>query len=333
MKTFLSLSFLLFAASSFASDWSFNYLDKLYRKNQERCYDRCRTLMNLFPNEESPYFFAMKIQLEDAKQQTKVKSKNSRMIKAIDYANYFDKNASTELKQHIQWDTVQAYLFDRASEIRVELDDGNLNSNIKQLDTKWNKYAGSSLKPKKSVEVTKTEVKPVETEIEGVEAETKEVATTNGNIAFFGMPKGTENVPVFDTKSEKELLIMINKERKRLKMDTLVWNADLSRAARYHATDMGTQDYFDHNSYDRKNGKLVEVGDTFDRIRSFYSSTFVNSENIAAGNSTAEGTYQQWFNSPGHYANMFNKSSKYVGIGMAKVDGGYGYYWVFCTAE
>jgi uncharacterized protein YkwD len=153
------------------------------------------------------------------------------------------------------------------------------------------------------------------------------------NTAFFGMPKGTENVPVFDAKGEKELLVMINKERKRLKMDTLIWNADLSRAARYHAMDMGSQDYFDHNSYDRKNGKLVEIGDTFDRIRSFYSATFVNSENIAAGNSTAKGTYDQWYNSPGHYTNMFNKSSKYVGIGMAKVDGGYGYYWVFCTAE
>ncbi len=328
MKTIITtLFFVILASNAFASDWSFNYLNKLYSKNPERCYDRCQTIMNLFPNEESPYFFAMKIQLNDAKEQAKFKAKNTRIIKAIDYARYFEENASKELKSKTEWDTVQESLFITATEIREGLDEENLNSNIKQLDSKWEKYSGNKLKPKMA-KVEKEIVTPSKEETV-TENKSKVLVT---NVSFTGMPKGTENIPAFNFQSEKELLIMINKERKRLKMDTLIWNADLTRACRYHALDMGTQDYFDHNSYDIVKGKLVEIGGTFDRIGKFYSATFVNSENIAAGNSTASETYDQWFNSPGHYENMFNKISKYVGIGMAEVEGGYGYYWVFCTA-
>jgi uncharacterized protein YkwD len=117
-------------------------------------------------------------------------------------------------------------------------------------------------------------------------------------------------------------------------MDTLVWNDDLARACRYHANDMAAQDYFTHDSQDLVNGKTVSVGDAFERIGKFYSKTFVNSENIAAGSSDAAGTYDQWYNSPGHYDNMFNRSSKKAAIGMAKdPESPWGYYWVFCTAE
>ena len=117
-------------------------------------------------------------------------------------------------------------------------------------------------------------------------------------------------------------------------MQPLIWEEDLARAARYHAYDLATQNYFDHNSYDRINGNLIEVGNTFTRIKKFYNETFVNSENIAAGNESAEGTYLQWYNSPGHYKNMFNKKSSKVGIGVFKSsESSYGYYWVFCTAE
>lgn len=333
MKTFITTFTLLAVTSvSHASEWSFNYLNKLYQKDQERCYERCQTVMNLFPNQESAYFFAMRIQVNEAKSLSKVKSKGARMIKAIDYARYFDENASIELKNLTQWDTVEAFLFKIASEIRLELDKENLNSNIKSLDSKWEKYSETSLKPKR--ESKKEEVKPKEITKPSAADKTEEGKFVPEIISFNGMPKGTENVAVYDFQGEKELLIMINKERKRQKMDTLLWNSDLSRACRYHATDMGAQDYFDHNSYDISKGKLVLAGDTFDRIRAFYSSTFVNSENIAAGNASATATYEQWYNSPGHYANMFNKSSKKVGIGMARVPGSsYEYYWVFCTAE
>lgn len=47
-----------------------------------------------------------------------------------------------------------------------------------------------------------------------------------------------------------------------------------------------------------------------------------------------KGTCQQWYTSKGHYDNMFNSSSKKVGIGVCHIPRSpYGYYWVFCTAQ
>ena len=52
-------------------------------------------------------------------------------------------------------------------------------------------------------------------------------------------------------------------------------------------------------------------------------------ENIAAGNSTAEATFDQWVNSDGHCRNMMSSNSDEIGIGYARVEGSpYGHYWV-----
>lgn len=151
---------------------------------------------------------------------------------------------------------------------------------------------------------------------------------------YYGMPTGDEDIPSHSFSKEKEILALINKERVRKGMEALKWDFSLSRAARYHANDMATQGYFDHNTYDRIDGELVEIGGTFARIRKFYNLRFVNSENIAAGSSTAADTYYQWYTSKGHYANMFRKESKYVGLGVAyNPDSPYKYYWVFCTSR
>jgi uncharacterized protein YkwD len=50
-------------------------------------------------------------------------------------------------------------------------------------------------------------------------------------------------------------------------------------------------------------------------------------ENIAAGNSTAQATFNQWLNSPGHNANMLGSSFTVIGIGRATGGGQYGVYW------
>lgn len=52
-------------------------------------------------------------------------------------------------------------------------------------------------------------------------------------------------------------------------------------------------------------------------------------ENIAAGNSTAAATVNQWMNSPGHRANILNKKYKELGVGHShKPNSEYGDYWV-----
>jgi hypothetical protein len=50
----------------------------------------------------------------------------------------------------------------------------------------------------------------------------------------------------------------------------------LCTTARYHAKDMAEEDYFEHNSFDRKkNGKLVKSCGTFERIEAFMSFSYL----------------------------------------------------------
>jgi uncharacterized protein YkwD len=84
----------------------------------------------------------------------------------------------------------------------------------------------------------------------------------------------------------------------------------LDGAAQAHSVDMATRNYFSHYSQDGRT--------PFDRMRQAGYSYRAAAENIAAGNSTAVATVQQWLNSPGHCANLM--SATYVDTGI-----GYGY--------
>ena len=110
-------------------------------------------------------------------------------------------------------------------------------------------------------------------------------------------------------------------------MQPLVIDEDLCRAARYHSYDMGVQHYFKHATYDRNlvSGNPEFVCKTFDRIKVFASAS---GENIAAGNSTAEKTYWQWYHSPGHHRNMFDPKWSRIGVGYVKIEGSpFVHYW------
>lgn len=96
-------------------------------------------------------------------------------------------------------------------------------------------------------------------------------------------------------------------------------NAALHQAAQKHADDMVANDFFSHTGSD---------GTEFqDRIRNAGFGGTPVAENIAAGNSTAQDTVQQWKNSDGHCRNLMNSSATHVGIGVA-TGGSYGIYWV-----
>ena len=142
-----------------------------------------------------------------------------------------------------------------------------------------------------------------------------------------GQPSGKEDVPSSSLVEEMRFVEILNTERKKRGLSELKIDENLSRAARYHSYDMGVQNYFEHATYDRNlvSGNLEHVCKTFERIKAFGS---CNSENIAAGNSSAERTYTQWYNSPGHYRNMFSKGWNRIGVGYIKVEGSpYTHYW------
>jgi uncharacterized protein YkwD len=145
--------------------------------------------------------------------------------------------------------------------------------------------------------------------------------------AFSGCATGNENPAVTNAEFEQEVLRLVNVERKKKRLSPLSLDENLTRAARYHAQDMAEDDYFDHNSQDRKNGKLVKVCGTFDRARKFAPSFGYRAENISAGDVSPKDVMNSWMRSPGHKANILNKNYTHIGIGYYKGKKGYKYYW------
>ena len=99
----------------------------------------------------------------------------------------------------------------------------------------------------------------------------------------------------------------------------------LGAAARYHAADLGQDNYFYHDSYDRSGGNLVFVCNTWQRIATYSSGA--NGENIAGGYGTPENVMTGWMNSPGHRNNILNTYSWEIGVGYYQGSGQYYTYW------
>ena len=111
-----------------------------------------------------------------------------------------------------------------------------------------------------------------------------------------------------------EVLSLVNEERAKYGLKPLSTNAKLAEAATIRATE--TTQLFDHK---RPNGE-----DCFTIIDEMNIDCMGASENIAAGQRSAEQVMNSWMNSPGHRANILGDSDE-VGIGV--VLGPKGLYW------
>ena len=151
---------------------------------------------------------------------------------------------------------------------------------------------------------------------------------------YYGLATGKEVTQSYNKIQEGELLKLINEERAALFMTPLKWEEDLARAARYHAYDMATQDYFYADSYDRLDGELVLVADEKSRNSQFHPRKHLNAQNIAGGSINAIETYDQWSMYDKEYDVLFDEESKKVGIGVFyDPSSARGYYWVLVTSK
>jgi len=128
---------------------------------------------------------------------------------------------------------------------------------------------------------------------------------------------------------EQRFLELLNEHRANNGRPPVVACTSLNRAAQAHSEDMRDQDYFDHSGLDGSSPSSRACDACFDGCQ---STGF--GENIAAGNSDAESTFDQWVNSPGHNSNMLGDRYVVVGLGRATGGGRYRSYWtnVFATA-
>lgn len=120
--------------------------------------------------------------------------------------------------------------------------------------------------------------------------------------------------------SALELLNLVNLARCNVGLVPLVLNGRLSEAANRHSVSMAKHNFFSHTG---RNGSSFS-----DRIRATGYPFAGGGENIAAGNSTANATFQQWWNSTGHRNNILNANHREMGIGYAHNAGAtYRHYW------
>lgn len=150
---------------------------------------------------------------------------------------------------------------------------------------------------------------------------------------FKGCPTGAEQVSSSNITFEKEVLALVNKERKKRNKKPLKWQENLAHAARYHAKDMAVDGYFEHESHDKlKNGRHKQTCGIFERMAKFLDEKiYPRAENIAVGASTPQEVVNDWMQSKGHRKNILDKEAKYLGIGYIQDSNSeWGTYWVQC---
>ncbi len=127
-------------------------------------------------------------------------------------------------------------------------------------------------------------------------------SSTNKNTTI------TDNLSGYST-DEKELLKLINNERKKYGLEELKFDAELQRVAKAKAMDLVENNYFAHNS--------PTYGTPFEMMKSFKITYNTAGENLA-GNSSLSGAVTAWMNSEGHRANILNNTFNYTGIGIVE---------------
>lgn len=119
---------------------------------------------------------------------------------------------------------------------------------------------------------------------------------------------------------------------------TMTYHPILNMAARFHARDMATRPFWGHTDPDGYGSNYrVKTGEL--DLPGFYGQGLAdnNVESIAAGNSTAQATFDQWMGSPPHKQHVlaelsFYQDQTYYGVGYYyKAGSPYSHYWVFIS--
>ena len=119
---------------------------------------------------------------------------------------------------------------------------------------------------------------------------------------------------------EQELIDLINQERQKAGLSFLKTDVRLMRTARRHSAEMASKNFFGHAGHDAPSlrDKFANAG---------YPMT-IAAENIAAAHATPGNVLKAWMRSPGHRANILNKSVREIGIGYCYLrHSPYMHYW------
>jgi uncharacterized protein YkwD len=121
---------------------------------------------------------------------------------------------------------------------------------------------------------------------------------------------------------EVAFLKLVNDYRKLNHLGALALSQTLGAASEHHSSSMAFNNYFDH--------QLIPEGISWSQNMANYGYNYntYKGENIAAGHSGAQATFDQWKSSPLHNDNMLSGNYKAIGIGLVyNANSKYGYYW------
>jgi len=296
----------------------------MYENNKEKCLEFAEHQINNNSENYAPYLFALKIELEKYKELRGIRFASmdpipewgiykGLMMRMIEYTKKLYAFASED----VMYETNCFQLFGDMNKELTALIVGLHKNKEFELKKRFIQKAGDFY----GIEITA--FAPPSSAITYNTSQDSRIkdsySNTKVNVFLNGEATGKENISSSNEQNELEFLKILNKARCEKGLNSLILNKDLSRSARYHSYDMGSQNYFKHNSFDRKGSKLVKVCGTFERVRKF---TNCGGEIIHGGSSSAEGAYNSFYNSPGHYKIMFGKNYTEVGVGYIKVDGG-----------
>lgn len=116
---------------------------------------------------------------------------------------------------------------------------------------------------------------------------------------------------------QKEVLKLVNNERKKEGLKPLKADKKLEKVAQIKSEEMEEKGYFAHKSPD--------YGTPFQMMDRFGVRYRTAAENIAYGQKTPEEVVDGWMKSKGHRKNILNSHFTQIGIGISKNEP---YHWV-----
>ncbi|OOM76134.1 autolysin [Clostridium puniceum] len=147
-------------------------------------------------------------------------------------------------------------------------------------------------------------------------AKTSTNTVNTNSVDVQGLPKLPTNYSItVQTSAEQKILELMNAKRTEAGLQPLTMDSTLVQVARYKSNYMIQNNFFDHTNPDG-----TKWTNWLQKIGYKYTST---GENIAYNTSNAVELFNQWWNSPGHRANMMNSSYNKVGIGVIYGNGKY----------
>ena len=110
-------------------------------------------------------------------------------------------------------------------------------------------------------------------------------------------------------KAERQIAHCVDRKREQRGLEPLRVSKAMTEAARYHAKNMATQNFFDH--IDRDGNGPTE------RVAMFTDRKWFVGENIGAGYRNGQAACRGWMNSSGHRANILDPGYDAFGVGYA----------------